>query len=99
VVGTAMEEYRKSLKKTEEFAFLNYCVNALKESEEDAWHFRMRDDSALMEDVSFDDIEAFVIFREMYLTGQKTFLCFDLVSVDAGDPEDESATLFTLRRL
>lgn len=95
MVGIAMEEYRKSLKKTEEFAFLNYCVNALKDGEEDTWHFRMRNDNVLMEEVSFDEVEAFAIFREMYLTGQTTFLNFTLTSVEH---EEEDATLFTLMR-
>jgi len=90
-----MEEYRKSLKKTEEFAFLNYCVNALKESEEDTWHFRMCDDNALMDEVSLNEVEALVIFREMFLTEQTTFLCFTLTSVE--DKEDE-VTLYTLSR-
>lgn len=93
MVRTAMEDYRKKLKADAEFAFLNYCANELMASKEDHWNFRMSDESWLMEDVGLDELEALVIFREMYLTEQTSFLGFTLVKT-----ESEEATLYTLSR-
>lgn len=88
-----MDEYVKSAKRAEYFAFLNHCANALMASKEDHWNFRMADESWLMEDVNLDDVEALVIFREMFMNEQDKFLSFTLDKT-----ETEEATVYVLHK-